>query len=211
MAVIGFPHLLVCMGVVGVVEGCLYGIHLTETDATDELIDAFRGWIQGTYGVKGSDMRALYGSAVLPNRYGHNTPNLEGKWKAEMSGIAQRLGYRGPVYGFDGSAIVPKDGFYAEYRANYPTGTCRIFYKRNDKMLYWPSHANNHTAQVKLSEQIPEKRYKDGRYLPPSTIPGSIIASLNSVGGAKVDPDKSKSAALSEVDYSTRLMQFFQI
>lgn len=213
--VIGFPHLLLCMGLVCVTENHLYGIHLTDINKTNELTDVFSGWLSGQ-GIQGTDLRALYGSANLVVRYTHGgvagpNSNFEELWKVEMTRVARRMGYRGPVYGFNAAAIVPKDGFYAEYHARHTNHTCRIFYKRNEKMNYVKAPAVINAQQIKPSETFPEKHYRDGRYTPPMEIPTSVGPITTPTTSATIVATSSNNGQLHEVDYALRLMQFLHL
>src|ERR1044071_9574524 len=136
--VIGFPHLLVCMGLVVMTDQNLYGVHLTAIEDTNGIVDGFRTWL-AALGVAGAQKCAMYSSTNYTTRYCYvagPSSNLSDLWKTEMNRIAGRLGYHGPVYGFDTSVIEPKDGTYVEYQSQLPRAICRVFYKRHEKMQY---------------------------------------------------------------------------
>jgi hypothetical protein len=190
---IGFPHLLVCMGLLCMTEQNLYGVHLTEIEDTNTAVDGFRTWL-GALGVGGTQMRALYGSANFTVRYRNIAgphSDLTELWKVEMNRIAGRLGYRGPIYGFDTSIIHPQDGTYVEYRSQLPRTTCRVFYKRHEKMQY--TTAQHNAGAPSLAKFNPHT----GRIDPAVFIRSSATTQPGST--------------LREVDYSTRLISYVHI
>jgi hypothetical protein len=193
--VVAFPHLLVCMGVVCMTERNLYGIHLTNVERTNMAMDHFVNWL-GSLGVTGNSIISVYGSANLPIRYqdvSGPSSNLTDLWKTEMNRIAGKLGYRGPIYGFDTSILDPKDGTYVEYQSQLPRPTCRIFYKRNEKVAYTAGQYNG---------GAPNMAQIQGENLIPVIIPRT---------GASVIATKHNQGLLHEVDYAIRLMSYIQI
>jgi hypothetical protein len=190
---VGFPHLLVCMGVLCMTERNLYGVHLGEIEYTNAGIDSFKVWL-GVLGVGGADLRGLYGSANFGIRY----RNISGKgsdltqlWRVEMNRIAARLGYRGPIYGFDTSVIAPEDGTYVEYRSQWPRPTSRIFYKRNQKMEYTTQQMDGggpNVAKINIDTLALQKE---------------IFVKTSAVVVAK--------STLNELDYSTRLISYVSV
>ncbi len=137
--VIGFPHLLLCMGFVTLTEDGggalnLSGIHLTDTVASQR---AFPYFVEELYksGVP-AKIHAIYGCCNRTVRYpGVGDPKAA--WRTEMTGFAKMLGFKGPARGFDTGIIAPEDGTYVEYQLSRVGGrTIRIFYKRNEKMVY---------------------------------------------------------------------------
>lgn len=191
--VIGFPHLLVCMGLLCMTDQNLYGVHLLEIEDTNAAVDGFRAWL-GVLGVGGAQMRALYGSANFTIRYRNisgPSSNLTDLWKVEMNRIAGRLGYRGPIYGFDTSIIAPQDGTYVEYRSQLPRTTCRVFYKRNEKMQYTTQQHNaGAPGMAKFNPQT-----------------GQVDPAVFIRSSATIQP----SSTMREVDYSTRLISYVHI
>ena len=144
---IGFPNLLLCMGVVCMANNTLYGVHLDSTVNTPVVIAGFAGWLT-TAGVQANQICALYGSANWNERY---TGDKKSAWKAEMRQIAQAIGYNDVARGFDTSILVsntsgnanstryarPKNkGAYVEYRPDFGKSRCKIFYKKSWKMDY---------------------------------------------------------------------------
>jgi hypothetical protein len=182
---IGFPHLLLCMGLVYMINNDMYGVHLTNIEHTKNAIDMFDGWLK-RMNVDRNNARALYGSANLKVRYGDNGSQTE--WKNEMTQIAGKLGYSGTVYGFDTSIISPKDGTYVQYESDN-NQRCKIFYKRNEKMNY---------GDMSHSEQVVK-------------ISGTKIRTdkfVTMASSAGVKPTRSNKGQLHEVNYATRLMHF---
>lgn len=190
---VGFPHLLVCMGLLCMTDQNLYGVHLTEIEDTNAAVDGFRNWLGGL-GVGGAQMCAMYGSANFTIRYRNvsgPSSNLADLWKVEMNRIAGRLGYRGAIYGFDTSIIEPKDGTYVEYQSQLPRASCRVFYKRHEKMQYT---SQQHNAGAPSMAQFN-----------PNT--GQIDPAIFIRSSATIQP----SSTMREVDYSTRLISYVHI
>ncbi|MBS3024223.1 hypothetical protein [Acidiphilium multivorum] len=131
---IGFPHLLLCMGFVIRTNNDLWGVHLTGVDASASTFAEFWQWCSAK-GLLAGTITDIYGCANHKIRYG-TTSAAAGinAWKSEMGGFANVMGYHGEAHGFDTSIIHPKDGTYVEYRhQNFGNQSCRIFYKRNEK------------------------------------------------------------------------------
>lgn len=147
---IGFPNLLLCMGVVCMANNTLYGVHLDSPNNTAVVIAGFSGWLTNA-GVQANQICALYGSANWNERY-PGTGNKKSAWKAEMRQIAQAIGYADVARGFDTSILVsdttngnanstryarPKNkGAYIEYQPDFGKSRCKIFYKKSWKMDY---------------------------------------------------------------------------
>jgi hypothetical protein len=129
---IGFPHLLLCMGVVMQTGAWLYGYHFDNPNDTQGNADAFAGLITKLGGTSANAVR-LYGVGNWAVRYEGGGKNA---WRTEMQTIATALGYHGRVSGFDTGIIDPQDGTYVEFVPEYPQERCRIYYKRNEKMTY---------------------------------------------------------------------------
>ena len=186
--VVGFPHLLLCMGLVCVARtNVLYGIHLDTTANTDNLINGFRTWAIGV-GFTPSNSIALYGSANWQVRY--NTRFHKRKeWKNEMTRIAGLLGYHGPVRGFNTSMISPRHGTYVEYHADLRRA-CRIYYKRHEKMTYGARVRNPNVAKITGPTTTRTDRY---------------ITSRPSAGVIRTTSNKGD---LHEVNYAIRLSSF---
>jgi hypothetical protein len=135
-AVVGFPHLLVCMGFVARTNADLWGVHLTTVVNSPGTFAAFWTWAQ-TKGLGTGAITDIYGSGNHRVRYGTNTaPAGWGAWNVEMQGYANHMGWNGPAHGFDTSIINPQDGTYVEYQLQLAGAQpCTIFYKRNEKTV----------------------------------------------------------------------------
>lgn len=131
-ALIGFPHLAICMGVVMQTGAWLYGYHFEDRSNTPQNAAAFANFVTDRGGTAANGVR-LYGVANWSVRYGG-----EGKsaWQAEMQTIATALGFHGRASGFDTGIVNPQDGTYVEFLPEYPQRRCRIYYKRNEKITY---------------------------------------------------------------------------
>lgn len=131
---IGFPHLLLCMGLVVMTDGTLYGAHLALPGRqSDDVVPALADLIAARHAP--ADMTALYGCCDRQARY-QGSMNKKRAWKAEMRQHARRLNFNGEIYGFCTSIVSPQNGTYVEYLPQYPQRRCRVFYKRNEKMNY---------------------------------------------------------------------------
>jgi hypothetical protein len=188
---IGFPHLLICLGLVCVTDDRLLGFHGTSPESTAKAMPSFANWL-GNQGVAGGDIRTLYGTANLRERY--KASHLKDKWKNEMTQIAGVLGFKGQVYGFDATAIDPKGGFYAEFHAQHLTHTCKLFYKASKKMTYTKPGGTVADLHKVL---IPSYDFQKIKVVTkqPQTISAAVIATDSNKG------------ALHEVDYALRLMK----
>jgi hypothetical protein len=144
---VGFPHLLVCMGYVALTADRMYGLHM-DTTMQEHQAKAFPALWQFMRAKGAGPIVALYGCCNRHQRYkrlASDAARLAAR-TAEMGVMAHALGdYHGPARGFDTSIIAPLDGTYVEYHPNYPQGRCRIFYKRHEKMNYTNSdHTQAH-------------------------------------------------------------------
>jgi hypothetical protein len=128
---IGFPNLGDCLGAVLQNDGGLFGFHIYGLGGT---MDAeFARFIQNSVGFHGNSSH-LYGSCYWPRRYGGG--DGKANWTAEMTALAQAIGYHGPVSGFDtssGTGIKTTETTYLEYRLG-GSGSCSIYYKRMSKV-----------------------------------------------------------------------------
>jgi hypothetical protein len=184
--VVGFPHLLICMGHVALTNNAMFGMHSdirTDVAVLAQDLAAF----MANRGVHGADITALYGCGNWAIRYGR--ANQEFHWQTEMREAAAALGFHGPARGFDTSIIAPIDGTYVEYRPNYPAHLCQIYYKRHEKMNYQTTfHTNAAAFNPDIKRSV--------------VIPG--------MSGVRNVPSETLSAAgnLHEVDYALRLRGF---
>ncbi len=188
-ALVGFPHILLCMGVVVMTSNDLYGAHLGWPGTpSDNVITQLRTLINNNN--VADDMKALYGCCNRVARF-HGANDKKAAWKAEMTGYANTLQYTGNVYGFCTSIITPKDGTYVEYHPEYQQDKCKVFYKRNEKMTYTSGNApaNVHKYSQHLGQVVPFG------HLPATT-------------GASVVVTKSNKGQLHEVNYFLRMTSF---
>jgi hypothetical protein len=120
---IGFPHLLLCQGVVCVMSnGHLIGGHFTSGSSEGSVASAMQGLINAN-GSGISRIYVAYDSRKKPAS------------AADARGKAALFNFRGTVYYFDTSRIKPADGTYVEV-SSVAGGRCLVQYKRNEKMSY---------------------------------------------------------------------------
>lgn len=189
---IGFPHLLLCNGLVLAVDNQLYGVHLQGRADTQKSINIFLQYLNNE-GVLPAQYRLLYGSCNLKVRYG----NGKADWVAEMNEIAGILGYHGQALGFDTSIIHPKDGTYVEYRLQQ-NNSCRIYYKRHEKVDYG-DFARNPDNTIARNENLAKIGANFTKIMD--------YKNLTMVSSAKVKETKSNKGELHEVDLARRLMR----
>lgn len=137
-AVIGFPHILLCMAVVVQTKSWLFGMHFDSPGDSQELADALKDFIKRKGGTMDDAVR-LYGCCHHKKRNGQRKPepkDADQAWKDEMKMIAGRLGYSGTVTGFDTSIITPKNGTYVEFDRSKGGDKCTVYYKRHEKMSH---------------------------------------------------------------------------
>ena len=193
--IIGFPHLLLCIGVVLVTGNELWGVHISSQATAQQVFNAFWGYCTGR-GLAVGAVTAVYGGCNWNVRYGPpNQPATRQAWEAEMTGFANHMGYHGAVRGFDFSIIAPKDGAYMEYRRQIGgTQPCRIFYKRHEKTV---RAAATHTPLAGNADVV-SYSIRNGNFrllaLPSSGITGKVST--------------FHSGVMHEVDYALRLVQF---
>lgn len=135
-AVIGFPHLLLCMGLVLRTANDIWGVHLTATQASSATFNAFWAYAMAK-GLTAAAITDVYSSCNLSIRYSAATPaGQQAIWTGEMTNYAQTMGWHGNVWRFDTGVLAPTDGTYVEYRhqAQGAHG-CHIHYKKNEKTL----------------------------------------------------------------------------
>jgi hypothetical protein len=191
---IGFPHLLICMGVVVQTNAWLYGFHYVtpaDTPVTSGLLLQF---ITSRGGDVANAVR-LYGCANWSVRYSA-AGNKRQAWEAEMQSIANTLGYQGKVSGFNTGIIDPQDGTYVEYVPEYPQRRCRIFYKRHEKMNHPGGDVRGGLPRSMIS-------YRPGIV---GILPNTGRA--NYTTGGDVIPTAGNKGQLHELNYFHRLVSF---
>jgi hypothetical protein len=191
-SVIGFPHLLVCMGVVLETKAWLYGYHFDEVGDTQSAAAAFAHFIQDRGGNTANGVR-LYGCANWRARYDGGGRQA---WQNEMQTIANALGYTGKVSGFNTAIIDPQDGTYVEYIPEYAQRRCRIYYKRNEKMDY-----TSGAARGLINRNFAAFKSQDGQIVPRTGY-------FNYTTDADIQATDSNKGALHELNYFLRLVSF---
>jgi hypothetical protein len=191
---IGFPHLLLCMGVVLQTNDWLYGYHFDAPSATAAHATAFTAFIANRGGNVANGVR-LYGCANWTSRYGGNGRQA---WKTEMQAIATALGYHGTACGFDTGIIAPRDGTYVEFRPDYAQHKCHIYYKRNEKVDYTTAAV----TVIPTTNVASFKRDRTTQQMVPST------GYVNYTTGADIQVTKSNKGQLHELNYFLRLVSF---
>ena len=181
------------MGVVLQTPAFLYGYHFDGGDPAHPA-RTFAGFVHDIRG-DAANGQYLYGCCDWTERY--KGANREQAWRDEMRTIARTLGYRGPAGGFDTSIIGPQHGTYVEYRSSqFGKGTCRIYYKRDEKVNYTDQTVPNNQRHLKAYKQDPMAfgTAQEGRLMLKPMLPETTSATI---------PGK-----LHEVDYATRLKSF---
>ena len=194
---IGFPHLLLCMGVVVQTENYLYGFHFDSPSQTSVTARAFRTFMN-LRGYRPGDTVALFGVSNWRERYKLPDPGAARRaWESEMRGIADTLGYEDNlVCGFDTSIVPANDGHYVEFHPRFQQQQCQIFYKANDSRDFISPKGvvkASDATRFMLGNLVSYKVSDDG------VRPMSGYAKLTL--GANV-------AGLSELDYARRLVAF---
>lgn len=157
---ISFPNLGGCMAVVLVTDQGLFGFHITPGNTRrSNVFDQFIKNTRSSY-----SMRRLYGSCYWANRYQGSLDgsNQRTQWQREMTEIANALGYHGVAGGFDLSSATShadktmkvtdygtshKGVNYLEYMLKPDGQSCRIYYKKQEKVLTTQSAASPHGIQ----------------------------------------------------------------
>lgn len=183
--IVGFPHLLICMGVVLLTRQNMYGVHIVDASDANETIPQFAAYL-GQQGVIPADMITLYGSCNFRVRYDDGGAAA---WRREMRHIAGVIGFQGTAKGFDTAIINPEDGTYVEYQRDQPGRRCRIYYKRNEKMTY-----------AQAPGVVPNVLWAQPH--------GIIPSPFGNPASANVVATPSNQGALHEVNYFLRLKSF---
>lgn len=155
-ATVGFPDIGDCMGLVIQVDGGLFGFHIMPRE--ENKVAAFLQYFTGHLST--GAMRHLHGCCRWTNRYGSTGTRTD--WEAEMTDIAQRLGYHGPVSGFNaasGTKLVSGEAVYIEVR-KLGTAPVSYHYKRSGKMAY--TKANVDSDSDHLRGIVPDSKSSHG-------------------------------------------------
>ena len=152
---IGFPHLLLCQGVVCTMEnGSLIGGHFT-TKGSDQRVAARMMELINENGGSGA-IRSMCVAQNEDVREQHSATISDSLEKARL------LGFKGEVKLLDTAAIKPKDGTYVQVTSQGLLDDPTIEYKRNEKMAFAPGVPGplppnikgygNHTVRADLGQ-----------------------------------------------------------
>jgi len=158
---IGFPNLGDCMSLVMVDAGGLFGFHLTRGDLTNT--PKFIEYIHDHRNYSG-DLLHMYSACFRSRRY--SAGGGLNDWKNEMTNIANKIKYKGPVSGVDlaVSGIKLKSGtpIYMEYRMN--ANVCSLAYKQMPKMtettVYGKAAVDDNVRELAV-DNVLKKRLND--------------------------------------------------
>ncbi len=123
---IGFPHLLLCMGVAVVMnDGSLIGAHVSSLSTENVVL----GQLNADIVAHGGAMQYLYCFADMAVHCGvHHCMDIAGK--------ANAIGFHGQGYEFDFGYAQPRDGAYVEITSAGAASPALIRFKRNEKVAY---------------------------------------------------------------------------
>jgi len=123
---IGFPHLVLCMGVVVVMgDGSLIGAHFTKPTTEPALLRLFAEKVRSN----GSGMNELYCLANVAEHVDlHSGLDIYGK--------AKGIGFTGQGYVADFGVLNPTDGTYAEVTSNGAGNRETVSCKLNQQVTY---------------------------------------------------------------------------
>jgi hypothetical protein len=124
--VIGYPHLVLCMGVTVVMDdGHLIGAHVSSKSSEDQVLIGLTQAIAK----HGGQMRQLYCCGNLAE-------HITKVGCLDTDGKAAALGFHGTAHTFDTGFIKPKDGTYVELTSRGADAKCVIRFKRNEKVAF---------------------------------------------------------------------------
>lgn len=155
--VIGYPNLLLCVGVTLVLgDGSLVGAHFG--DGSREAETAAR-------------LKELLLKAASAPRWMYVTGNFTKHFADKGSppqGKAALLGYTGPVCCFDTTSLNYRNGTFIEVSSTGPDSGAVIRYKRNEKMKYEstliiPSNRSSAYARIDSASTITGSRLHRGQ------------------------------------------------
>jgi len=117
---IGYPSISGCIAIAYQVDEGMFGFHNvgnSADDKFDERARKFANWVQGHPKGRNAGL-ALYGvTFARSNDRGYSQPPVS-HWKAELKTFAARLGFAGPIYGYDLTqhfkGITPKPSAYVQ-------------------------------------------------------------------------------------------------
>jgi hypothetical protein len=156
-SLVGFPNLGDCMAFVMVDAGGLFGFHLTRGDLANTPL--FVQFVQSHRSYAGN-LTAFYSACSFKRRYGQNGSRTD--WEGELTSIAQAIGYRGPVRGYDlgNAGIKGTEAIYAEFR--HAAGAVTLWYKRMSKMN--PTPGSRAAPDDSIRELAPDMAARKALY-----------------------------------------------
>lgn len=194
---IGYPNLLLCMGLAITYKdangwGALAGMHLTSRVSTPKAIPLF---VKELGQLGAINIGALYGSCNRTKRY-VNASDPTASWKDEMREIAGALGFHGEVRGFDTGILAPKHGTYVLYEVEpVSDDDVRIYYKLNEEMVYGDESGPAVAKAMYATSRNPNDRVIDAK-------------TKSSAQVKQGDGPFSRTRKLEEVNYASRLTRF---
>lgn len=143
--VIGYPHLLLCMGLtLQMDDGALIGAHFTRKSSEDRVADKLN--------------RAITSHGGAPERMyltGNFYEHVQNHGGEDYTGKAALIGYRGPVYCFDTRSIKPKQGTFVRLTSFGAGAGCLVEYKREERVVYTDNHDNVGSSLQKNPKKLP--------------------------------------------------------
>jgi hypothetical protein len=195
-AIIGFPHLLLCMGFVLRTPTGLWGVHLTSASTSYSTVQALRTWARMLHNLDVDTVTHMFGCCQRLRRYGiTDAQAAKAAWMKEMASLADVLGYKGRAYGFCTSILPAADGHYVEYQ-HHPGGYgARLFYGQDTDVR--GHRAVNHAVVMRDGTESVAKWNPDG-------------SNFRQAAAHKALPDPNQGdfrGQLFELDYVLRMEQ----
>ena len=142
-AMIGFPHLLLCMGVVLVMgDGSLVGAHFTKPTSEQYVLRRLMRECMRN----GSGMSQLYCMGNIPVHVGE----FGG---LDINGKAAALGFTGQGYVADFSVLKPTDGTYAQVTSAGANNRARVRCQLNEGLSYSHGSLGNSSGIFKITKR----------------------------------------------------------
>jgi hypothetical protein len=202
---IGFPNLMLCMGVVLLYKDDMFGMHFTHPGCSVANAQVLRHYTK-SLGLKPNDAVALYGCCNWDQRYAAHGALAKQRWKDDLRLIAKLLKYSGPARGFDTTIIASAEpGRYIEFRPAYPQKRCRIFWKVQQPADFTRLALTAATAPLEVGRTVVEYRrdpMTDQFGLATGNRDVTLTTAFADTGGA------AAGETLAEIDYAQRLIQF---
>lgn len=145
-SVIGYPHLLLCMGLTLLMrDGKLIGGHFTKPSSEQRVADKIVKAIQAN----GSQAVCMY---LTGNFYEH----VQKHGGADYTGKSVLIGYKGDVRCYDTQQIKPKDGTFVRLTSLHPNATdCLVEYKREERVKYTDTTGKIGSSLTKNPKKLP--------------------------------------------------------